>query len=317
MDPLSGLLDAQRARSAFLLRSVYDAPWALRIEDRCPVSVLTMLRGAAWISPDSGPPIRLEPGRIAVVRGPDAYTVHDDPSTAPQIVIHPGQICRTPDGDEVSAAEFFGVRRWGTHQDGAAELFSGSYESASEVSRRLIGALPPVAVVDGGSPASNLLIAELDRDEPGQQAVLDRALDLVLVTALRDWFASSRSDPPRWYRARSDAVVGPALRLLHENPETPWTVADLASAVGVSRAALARRFTDLVGEPPMTYLTSWRLDLGADLLREPDATVVAVARKLGYSSAFAFSTAFKRARGVSPARYRETAGRREVTGTAG
>jgi AraC-like DNA-binding protein len=92
--------------------------------------------------------------------------------------------------------------------------------------------------------------------------------------------------------------------MLHDDPARPWTVAALAAAVGVSRAALARRFTTLVGEPPMVYLTGWRLALAADLLREPDATVAAVARRVGYGSPFALSAAFKRVRGVSPQQHR-------------
>jgi AraC-like DNA-binding protein len=92
--------------------------------------------------------------------------------------------------------------------------------------------------------------------------------------------------------------------MLHNNPAEPWTVAGLAAEIGISRAALARRFTDLVGEPPMSYLTGWRLDLAADLLREPDATVGAVARQVGYGSPFALSAAFKRVRGVSPREHR-------------
>jgi AraC-like DNA-binding protein len=92
--------------------------------------------------------------------------------------------------------------------------------------------------------------------------------------------------------------------MLHNNPAHPWTVAMLAAETGVSRAALARRFAELVGEPPMTYLASWRLALAADLLREPDATVGAVARQVGYGSSFALSTAFKRVRGISPQEHR-------------
>jgi AraC-like DNA-binding protein len=92
--------------------------------------------------------------------------------------------------------------------------------------------------------------------------------------------------------------------MLQNNPAHPWTVASLAAETGVSRAALARRFTDLVGEPPMTFLTGWRIALAADLLREPDATVGAVAQQVGYGSAFALSTAFRRERGEAPRDYR-------------
>jgi AraC-like DNA-binding protein len=128
----------------------------------------------------------------------------------------------------------------------------------------------------------------------------------LLIATLRAWFSRPEAGAPAWYQAHSDPVVGRALRVLHNEPASPWTVATLAERVGVSRAALARRFTELVGEPPMTYLTGWRLAMAADLLREPDATVGSVARRVGYGSAFALSTAFKRERGVSPQEYRLT-----------
>jgi AraC-like DNA-binding protein len=94
---------------------------------------------------------------------------------------------------------------------------------------------------------------------------------------------------------------------MHHNPAHPWTVAALARETGVSRAALARRFNDLVGEPPMTFLTEWRIALAADLLLEPGATIGSVADQVGYGSPFALSTAFKRLRGISPQQHRTAA----------
>jgi len=104
--------------------------------------------------------------------------------------------------------------------------------------------------------------------------------------------------------AFDDPAIGDALRLLHEDPARRWTVAALAAKVGMSRAAFAARFTSLVGQPPLTYLTGWRITLAADSLRDTEATVATVARKAGYEDAFAFSVAFKRARGVSPSAWR-------------
>lgn len=129
-----------------------------------------------------------------------------------------------------------------------------------------------------------------------------RLLDRLLIAVLRAWFSRPEAEAPAWYRAYSDPMVGRALRMLHNNPLHP--VATLAAELGVSRAGLARRFTELVGEPPMAFLTGWRLALAADLLREPDATVGAVARQVGYGSPFALSTAFKRVRGISPQQHR-------------
>ncbi|MEU6914274.1 AraC family transcriptional regulator [Streptomyces olindensis] len=186
-------------------------------------------------------------------------------------------------------------------------LLSGAFESRGELSERLVRALPPVLVVPGEDsphPAVQLVAQEIARERPGRQLVLDRLLDLMLVSALRGWFDDPDADAPAWCRALDDPVVGAALRLLHAAPARPWTVADLAAGAGVSRAALARRFTALVGEPPMAYLTSWRIALAADLLRQTDHTVGTIARKVGYSNAFALSMAFKRLRGTRPSDHR-------------
>jgi AraC-like DNA-binding protein len=301
MDQLAALLDGPRARGAFLLRSLLDPPWSLRIQDEAPLTLVAMVRGAAWVVPEQGENVHLAPGEVAVIRGPAPYTVADDPATSPQIVIHPGQLCTTLDGESLHQAMDLGVRTWGTSSEGSTMMITGTYQMEGEVSRRLLDALPSLLVRPGG-PLISLLGGEVVKDEPGQAAVLDRLLDLLLISVLRSWFATHEA--PAWYRAHGDPVVGKALRMLHNNPAHPWTVASLAAETGVSRASLARRFTELVGEPPMAFLTGWRLALAADLLREPHATVGSVARQVGYGSAFALSAAFKRVRGVSPQEHR-------------
>jgi AraC-like DNA-binding protein len=308
MDALSGLLDGPRAQGAFLLRSVLDPPWSMRIQDQAPLTLVALVRGEAWVIPDTGDAVSLHPGDVAIIRGPAPYTVADDPVTPPQVVIHPGQRCTTPEGEDlVEAMEWLGVRTWGNSPAGSTVLLSGTYELRGEVSQRLLRVLPTLMVLPGDawdSPLVGLLGEEIVKDEPGQEIMLDRLLDLLLIAVLRAWFARPGAEAPAWYRAGSDPVVGRALRLLHNNPAYPWTVARLAAESGVSRAALARRFTELVGEAPMTFLTGWRLALAADLLREPDTTVGAVARKVGYGSPFALSTAFKRVHGISPQQHR-------------
>jgi AraC-like DNA-binding protein len=307
MDALAGLLDGPRAQGAFLLRSLLTPPWSMWIQDEAPLTLVSMVRGEACIVPDGGEPVRLVTGDVAIVRGPDPYLVADDPSTAPQVIIHPGQRCTTPDGVEVAELMHLGVRSFGNDPNGETILLTGTYSLEGEISRRLLNALPGLVVVradEWDCPLIPLLADEIVKDEPGQEAVLDRLLDLLLIAVLRAWFARPDAEAPAWYRANSDPVVGRALRMLHNNPAHQWTVANLATAVGVSRAALARRFSELLGEPPMTYLTSWRLALAADLLREPHATVGAVAQQVGYGSPFALSTAFKRVRGMSPKEFR-------------
>ncbi|MEU7573700.1 AraC family transcriptional regulator [Micromonospora sp. NPDC049240] len=303
MDAVAGLLDGPRARGAFLLRSMLTPPWSMLIRDEAPLTVVAVVHGDAWLVPAEAAAARLGAGDVAIVRGPAPYTVADDPATPPQVVVHPGQRCITPDGQELYEMARLGFRTWGNGPDGRTVLLTGTYPVRGAVGRRLLDALPALVVVprvSWDSPLVPLLAAEIVKDDPGQEAVLDRLLDLLLIAALREWFDRPGAATPAWYRAYADPVVGRALRMLHHDPARPWTVASLAAGVGISRAALARRFTGLVGEPPMSYLTGWRLALAADLLREPGATVGAVARRVGYGSSFALSAAFKRRYGVSP-----------------
>lgn len=307
MDALAGLLDGPRARGAFLLRMVMEPPWSVRIEDRAPICLMSMTHGEAWIVPESGPPVLARPGDIVVARGPDPYTVAHAPDAGPFARIGPGGVCTTLRGEPLAESMELGVRTWGNAADGSATMLVGTYLMEGEISGRLLDALPPLLVLtaeEWNCSVMPLLDEEISRDEPGQSVVLDRLLDLLLIAVLRAWFNRPGADAPAWYRAMGDPVVGPALRLLQNEPTHPWTVAGLAAKCGVSRAGLARRFGELVGEPPMAYLTGWRLALAADLLRESDATVEAIARQVGYGGAFALSAAFKRVRGVSPQEHR-------------
>ncbi|WP_327327016.1 AraC family transcriptional regulator [Streptomyces sp. NBC_01210] len=307
MDALAGLLDGPRARGAFLLRMVMEPPWSVRIEDHAPLSLLCMTAGEAWIIPDTGEPVLLRPGDVAIARGPDAYTTADQLTREPTALIGPGGTCHTLQGEPLAQSMHLGVRSWGNDPEGLATMLVGTYQMKGEVSGRLLDALPMLLHLPAevwNCPLMPVLDDEISRDEPGQSVVLDRILDLVLIAVVRSWFSRPDAEAPAWYLAMGDPVVGRALRLLQDDPAHPWTVASLAAKCGVSRAGLARRFHELVGEPPMAYLTDWRLALAADLLRETDATVDAVARKVGYSGSFALSAAFKRVRGVSPLEHR-------------
>jgi AraC-like DNA-binding protein len=307
VDSIAGLLDGPRARGAFVLRSSLDPPWSLRIEDEAPLTLVAVVRGGAVVLGPPGGPLRLGGGDVALLRGPDPYVVADDPATPPQVVIGPGQTCTTLDGRAPAGLVDVGVRTWGNSPDGQTVLLTATYALRGEVGGRLLRALPVALALRGDelrTPLVALLAEEVGRDDPGQEAVLDRIVDLLVIAVLRAWFARPDGRAPGWYAAHADPVVGPALRLLHGDPARAWTVARLAGATGVSRSELARRFTALVGEPPMAFLTGWRLALAADLLLEPGETIASVAPQVGYGSAFALSTAFKRVRGVSPQQHR-------------
>jgi AraC-like DNA-binding protein len=309
MDAVVGLLDGVRARGAFVLRMVLDPPWSMRIQDDAPLTLICQTTGRAAIVGDNTGTVWLEAGDVALTRGTEHYLFADDPSTPPTIVIHPGNRCTTRSGDDLKFEMSLGVRTWGNSAGGADRSIVCAYEGHSEVSSRLLDALPTVLVLrahEWDTPLVDLLAAEAGHDGSGQEAYLDRLLDLLLISVLRTWFDRAEN-APAWWHAEQDPVVGQALRLIYNNPAHPWTVADLAAAVGSSRAAFARRFTELVGEPPIAFLTSWRLAQAADLLRSSQSTIAAVAKQVGYSTPFALSSAFKRAYGVSPNTHRATA----------
>ncbi|MEU2789944.1 AraC family transcriptional regulator [Streptomyces sp. NPDC007100] len=310
MDPLASLLYEVRSNGALFSRNIVAPPWSVRFADGTPLTVVTMLRGAGWVVPGGDTaPVALGPGDVAIVTGAEPFSVADDAGAEepPLYVVHPDR-CTAADGEDVSDDVILGPRTCGNRPDGETVLLTGSYQVGGRVSERLLSALPRVLVVrDDGKPGPILDLAamEISRDAPGQQAVLDRLLDLLLLCTLREWFARPEADPPGWYRALGDPVAGRALQLIHDRPARPWTVSALAEETGVSRATFARRFGELVGRPPMAYLTDWRLALAADLLSRTEATVESIARQVGYQSAFGLSVAFKRVYGIRPSRHRE------------
>lgn len=306
MDALVGLLDGVRARGAFVLRLRMDPPWSLAIRDEAPLALICQTRGDAVIVGDHSGTFRLGAGDVALTRGTENYVFADDPATPPSVVINPGQRCTTLSGEDLQFEMSLGLRSWGNSATGSSESIVCAYEGRSEVSARLLDALPAVLVLradEWDTPLIDLLSVEAGRDGPGQEAYLDRLLDLLLIGVLRTWFDRD-GNAPSWWQAEQDPVVGPALKLIYNNPAHPWTVGNLAAAVGCSRAVFARRFADQVGEPPIAFLTGWRLALAADLLRGSEATIAAVARQVGYSTPFALSSAFKRSYGVSPNEHR-------------
>ncbi|MEV5538136.1 AraC family transcriptional regulator [Saccharopolyspora shandongensis] len=305
MDLLADYLAGVRAKGAVFCQSVVEPPWAVRFSDPAPLALGAMLRGESWIVGAGTTPVRVQERDVILVRGLRPFTVADRPTTEPQVVIEgPERYWTTSDGPAAAGPDLaLGPRTYGFSADGSDLFVTAEYPLHGDVSERLLEALPKVAVIPREpefAPLLDLLAAEVDSEEPGQQVILDRLLDLLLVRALRSWFAQPEAEPPPGYRALADPRIGHALRLMHERPDHPWTVAALGAEAGMSRAVFARRFAELVGQPPLRYLTEWRMALAADMLRAPGATVASVARKVGYADGFAFSNAFKRVRDMPP-----------------
>lgn len=307
MDPLSQFLTGPRARAAFTLRVVMDPPFAIDVRDQAALTVIVVVRGQAWIAAQGSAPQLLSPGQAATVRGPAPYRVADTPERAPTVVIDPGQSCRTPTGHHLETTMAQGVRTWGNSAQGETVLLIGTYQTEAAVGQLVTSALPPLALFtekETDPALLGLLERELTCPGLGRESALDRVLDLLLLHLVRICVQRADVVAPSWAAGTRDPAVARALALLHEEPAAPWTVAELARRAHLSRAALAARFHTAVGQPPMTYLTAWRLALAADKLVGSTATTAVIAAEIGYSSAFTFSTAFTRAYGTSPTGYR-------------
>lgn len=184
-------------------------------------------------------------------------------------------------------------------------MLTGTYDGAAGISERLLGALPPILAIaetDCPRPILDVVVEEIAADRPGQQVMLDRLLDLMLVSTLRGWFDRPQAQTPPWYRRLEDSPVSRALRALHDDPGRAWTVGSLAAEAGVSRAFLAREFTARVGEPPMGYLAGWPWPPTCSARPTPPSSRSLAG--VGYGSAFALSAAFKRRRGLTPPHHR-------------
>ncbi|GAB3255061.1 AraC family transcriptional regulator [Kineosporia babensis] len=317
---LADLMRGVRAQGSLFGSQTLTAPWRLEFIDGAPLTLCTVLTGGGWIVPENGAPEQLRARETLIVRGPGTFSFVDALDTDAESVAC-GEFCATP---EQGGARY--RNGWSDEQpasDDQTTLIVGAYSAQGELSRPLLEALPVVLRCtespssSGGTAAVvESLAAEVAIDAPGQQVVLDRLLDWMLVCTLREWFDDPGNQPPAWWSAQRDPVIGRALRLLHADPAAPWTVALLAEQTGVSRATLAKRFNELVGEPPLTYLTNWRMTLAADLLASSATSTVAdVARKVGYSDPFGFSAAFKRVRGSNPSDFRRV-GRTSAAGAS-
>ncbi|MFC7455561.1 AraC family transcriptional regulator [Brachybacterium sp. GCM10030267] len=307
MDTLSEVLDNIRSSGALIDQNLLEAPWSIRFEAGSSITVATPLQGQAWLIEDGVEPVGLAARDLLILTGPDPVLITSDPldrTAAPSCIVRADGSCLEPAG-RLDGIKGLDRRRAAPAREHV--LLTGTFPTSGRISERLLGALPPAVVLPRRhqrSRALDMLEAELGSREPGQQAVLDRLLDLVLIGALRDWFALPEASAPAWYGAAGDPVVGPALAALHTDPARPWTVESLARAARVSRATLARRFADVMGEPPISYLAGWRLCLAADLLQDTEDTIETVARRVGYSSPYALSAAFTREYGIRPSQYR-------------
>ncbi|MBT2443387.1 AraC family transcriptional regulator [Streptomyces sp. ISL-36] len=301
MDVLSDAIAAMRTGRPHSSRTVRFAPWGFRFPASKGAGFHVVLQGTAWLlPPDDAPPVRLGPGDVVLLAHGTGHGLADHPST-PLV-----DAVQAPDGS------------WPTLPDrgpvGTDEtlLLCGAYQVSRARAHPLLTELPPFVHIParvGAHPrlraAIDLLGAELAEPQPGSDAVVPALLDTLLLYLLRTWWLTERPDRTTgWSGALGDPAVAAALKAIHGDPARAWTVEDLGAEAGLSRAAFARRFTALVGRPPLAYLTWWRMTTAGRLLRADDTPLRTVAGRTGYASEFAFAKAFKREYGVAPGQYR-------------
>jgi AraC-like DNA-binding protein len=305
VDPLSDLLDLSRVSVALMVSVRARAPWGLDLPYRPGASFHAITSGTAWLRVDGSEPLQLMPGDVFLLPAGARHRLSSEPRG--RCVPFDSALHEQPlatDGD-VALGEM-----------GATTTFvCAAFDYDLEVGEPLMGLLPPVIHVAADPVAGRdvagiveLLALEVGARRPGSRAATARLIDSLLIAAIRSWIdGQAGGDAPSWLRALRDPELARVLAALHGRPAEQWTVESLAREVHVSRATLARRFAEVVGEPPLTYLARWRMHLAAQRLKYTTDTVGAIAREVGYTSEYAFNRAFARHRGQPPGRYRRLA----------
>lgn len=304
MDALADVLNVSRISGSVLAHVHAHEPWGLDLVLPNGAAFHAVTAGAIWLEVDGQPAQRLMPGDVVLL------------PTGPRhlLLSAPGVAARRYDAalkaELITAAGDLFIPGPGS----PSRFLCAGFSYDNELAHPLLSLLPPVlhlSPADEGpeTPLQStlrLLMGELSRHEIGSEAAVERLIEVLFVHVIRSWLATSAdSTPPSWLTGLRDAVIARALGLLHSEPERAWTVDELAAAVHVSRSTLVRRFNDLVGEPPGAYLTRWRMELAARLLRESEQSVGRISHLVGYTSEYAFSRAFSKHRGEPPGRYRK------------
>ncbi|MFI6538287.1 AraC family transcriptional regulator [Nonomuraea sp. NPDC050547] len=303
MDLLSDVIASMRVGRANSVRVEWRAPWghAFPAAAGSAAGFQVVLQGSCWLLPPEGEPIALSVGDVVFLPQGHAYVLADSPDSA---------IATADCGD--GEPELFASAVLGGDGPGTV-LLGGGYRLDPSRLHPILRSLPEVVHLParlGHHPelraAVDLLGAEIDRPRAGADLLVSSLLDMLLLLILRTWFDGSHEHckVDNWARALTDPSIRAALDAIHRDPAAPWTVESLGREAGLSRAAFSRRFTQLVGQPPLGYLTWWRLSTAAHLLRESDAPLGEISARVGYGSEFAFANAFKREYGLAPGKFR-------------
>jgi AraC-like DNA-binding protein len=309
MDPLSDVLRVVRLSGAHFFQAAASGSWgveAAAARELSPrilpgsehlISYHVVLTGRCWGGVKGQPPVPLEAGDVILFPHGHAHIMSSGPDVGTNL-LPINAVPRFPKDAEFGDVSVPDVT-----------LVCGFFGCDLAPFNPLIASLPIQLRMRGLSEGlvgifARQVVEETRMGRAGADSMLTRLAELMFIEVLRRHLESLPTEHGGWLAGIRDPMVGRALALLHERPGHPWTLAELATAAASSRSSLAERFTQLVGVPPMQYLTQWRMQVAAALLKETGAKVAAVAAEVGYESEAAFSRAFKRATGLAPGAWR-------------
>jgi AraC-like DNA-binding protein len=304
MDVLSDVLAAMRTGQAHAARTNTQAPWGVRFPASDATGCHVLLHGSCWLIPaQGGDPLALSVGDVVLIPRSLGYALADHPDS-PTVEFQ-------SDSDDSAALDRVRVPGPGA----TTTMLCAAYYFDRARTHPLLEDLPEIIHLPARGDrhpslraAVELLGNEVAEPRAGTTAILPALVDMLLLFSLRAWFdEQSGRTTTGWATALNDPAVTAALHGIHRHPERSWTVEDLAGLAGLSRAAFAKKFAIIVGQPPLSYLTWWRMTTAARSLRESEASLRSVAERAGYASEFAFAKAFKREYGLAPGRYRRQA----------
>lgn len=298
-DPLGEALHRFRLSGVFYCRSEFTAPWGLDLP-AFPSCMMfhVAVTGQCWLTVDGAEPRVLRPGGLALVPHGTGHRLRgDDPAPAIKLFDAPRELI----------SDRYEVLRLGGGGT-PTTVMCGVVRFDDPSAQLLPPLLPPLITVDAWSApeldwiqsALRFMALEARELRPGGDTVITRLADILVIQILRAWIASDPAAQTGWLGALRDRQIGRAMAVVHRDPGHRWTLTSLAEVAGLSRSAFAARFTTLVGEPAMHYVTRWRMHAAHFWLQGSDATLSHIATRLGYESDAAFSRAFRRYIGLSP-----------------
>ena len=302
MDVLSDILRSVHLGGGVYFRCEFSAPWGMDIKPTPVAEFHIIVRGNCWLRmPGRSAPIPLQGGDLVAFPRGDAHSLVD----APEGVALPAEeIVQGQNLDDYGPVTYGGSGL-------PATVLCGYFQFDRDHPHPLVAALPSLIHIRGTDShdfawlqtAINFMIHETRTAKPGSEAVVNRLAEVLFVQMVRAYIAQSEA-PPGMLAAIADKQIGAALQRMHQAPQQAWTLATLAQRVGMSRSAFAARFNQLVGQPPLQYLTFWRMQKARELFSETRLTTAAIAEQVGYQSEASFAKVFKKVVGMGPGAYR-------------